>query len=62
MNKMELKSIRERPTVIANNHESLYRCYSILECVLEMVKRGDSKETIFDVVSFLSAPEEKDNE
>ena len=42
------------PTIINNNHQSLYRAYHILDYVLEMVKRGDSKETILETAQFMS--------
>lgn len=58
---MELKSIIKKPKIIDNRHESLYRCHDILRCVVEMVRRGDSRETILDVAGFLDSPEEKDN-
>ena len=48
-----LKQIQIKPTCLGNIHESCYRSYSILEKVLVMVERGDSKETIFEVVEFL---------
>lgn len=52
MNKT-LKQIQIKPTCLENIHESCFRSYSILEQVLIMVKRGDSKETIFEIVEFL---------
>ena len=48
-----LKQIQMKPTCLENIHESCFRSYSILEQVLIMVERGDSKETIFEVVEFL---------
>lgn len=48
-----LKKIQREPTVLENISESLFRSYHILEHVLIMVDRGDSKETIFEVVEFL---------
>jgi hypothetical protein len=48
-----LKQIQGRPTTLDNIHESCFRSYSILDHVLKMVERGDSKETIFEVVEFL---------
>ena len=48
-----LKQIQMKPTCLENRHESCFRSYSILEQVLIMVERGDSKETIFEVVEFL---------
>ena len=50
---MRLEQIIEMPQVLNNTHESSYRCYHILETVLEMVGRGDSKESIADLADFL---------
>lgn len=41
------------PTIIEGIHESCFRSFHILERVLTMVERDDSKETIFEVVEFL---------
>lgn len=48
------KRIQRMPTVIDNVHESVYRSYHILETVLEMLRRGDSSETVLDVAEFLN--------
>lgn len=50
---MNLKEITELPTVLNNTHESCYRAYHILNQVLEMIDRGDSKESINEVVDYL---------
>ncbi len=50
---MKLKEILEHPTVLNNTHESCYRAYHVLKQVLEMVKRGDSKETIFEFLELV---------
>jgi len=49
----KLKRIQAKPTTLENIHESCFRSYDILEQVLIMVERGDTKETIFEVVDFL---------
>ena len=49
-----LKEIQLKPTYLENIHESCFRSYSILNKVLEMVERGDSKESIIEVVEFLN--------
>ena len=41
------------PTVNSNIHESVFKSYHVLAKVLEMIERGDSKETIQEVVSML---------
>lgn len=48
-----MKEIQNMPTSIDKIHESCYRSYHILVKVLEMVNRGDSKETITEVVEML---------
>lgn len=50
---MKLQDIQNMPTTHDNFHESILRSYHILEYVLGMVERGDSKETILDVVEIL---------
>ncbi len=50
-----LEEILQFPTVINNKHESLLRSFHILNHVLDMVNRGDSKETIFEVVQLLKS-------
>ena len=52
---INIKEILKQPTVIDNNHSSLYREYHILEYIMEMVQRDDSKETINDMYIFLKA-------
>ena len=49
-----LKEIQMKPTCLENIHESCFRSYSILDQVLIMVQRGDTKETIMEVVEFLN--------
>jgi hypothetical protein len=59
---MNLLAINAMPTTHDDSgkiHESIFRSYHILNYVLEMVNRGDSKETINDVVAFLQASEEE---
>ena len=53
----ELREIQIIPTVIDKVHESCFRSYHILNHVLKMVERGDSKETIFEVVELLRESE-----
>lgn len=50
---MKIKEIIERPSTHGNVHESIFRCYATLQYVLEMVYRGDSKETILEMAEFL---------
>ena len=49
-----IPEILKYPIIIDNVHESAaYRSYHVLEYVMEMVERGDSKETIKEVVQYL---------
>lgn len=48
-----LQQIQRMPTSIDNIHESCFRAYSVLDMVLAMVERGDSKQTIFDLVELM---------
>ena len=50
---MKLSEIKKMPTVFNNVHDSIYRHYHILNYVLGMVERGDSKETIKEVAEYL---------
>lgn len=53
---MNLQEIKDMPTVleIVKAHESLLRSYHIARKIMEMVERGDSKETIKEVFNFLN--------
>lgn len=50
---MELHEIQKMPTSIDKIHESCFRNSQILVHVLTMIERGDSKDTIFEVVDLL---------
>lgn len=50
---MTLNEIQNQPTILEQIHESCFRSYHILDKVLEMIQRGDSTYTIFEVVKFL---------
>ena len=52
-----LKTIAEIPQVNEKVHESIFRAYYILEHILIMVNRGDSKETINEVAELLNESE-----
>lgn len=43
-------ALREFGTVHANNHESIYRSYQVLTHVVAMLQRGDSSETILELI------------
>lgn len=55
---MDIKQIQKISTIYFDRdstecHESLLRSYQALEKILEMTKRGDSKETILEVGDLL---------
>jgi hypothetical protein len=50
---MKIEEVNQMATVLNNLHESLFQSYHLVNLVMEMVNRGDSKETINDVVSFI---------
>ena len=50
---MKISEIKKLPTVIGNNHESLFKHYHTLEKVREMLERGDSNETIIEIINEL---------
>jgi hypothetical protein len=47
-----ITDITDKPQIIDKVHESCYRTYHILNYVMIMLSRGDSKETIKEVVDF----------
>lgn len=51
---LNFSQILAKPVVIDNIHESCYRSYHILNMVLTMIERGDSKETIIELAEYLS--------
>jgi hypothetical protein len=50
---MTIIEIKEMPTVIGNVHESCYKSYQTLSLVTDMLKRGDSQETILLVIEHI---------
>ena len=50
---MKPVEIKEMPTVVDNRHESLFKSYHVLEQIRQMLERGDSKETVLEVIEFL---------
>ena len=45
----ELIQIQNIPTKMDDIHQSVFRSHGVLHYIMQMVKRGDSKETIQDV-------------
>lgn len=58
---MTTTEIKEFPSVYANIHESVFRSYQLLQKVKEMVGRGDSKETILEIISEVEGEQERVN-
>ncbi len=56
-----LKNIQSMPVVYENIHESVFRSYQILDYVILMISRGDSKETMLDIIDFLKDGENYSN-
>lgn len=57
---MELHEIQKMPTTTNKIHESCFKSTHILKHVLKMVERGDSRQTIFEVVDLLLANQNSD--
>lgn len=51
----EIDRIRSMPVVVNTVHESVYKYYHILEYIKKMLERGDSNETILDILSLLES-------
>ena len=45
----KISQIKEMPTTRDKVHESVYKSHATLMLIIEMVNRGDSKETIWNV-------------
>jgi hypothetical protein len=53
MGEMNIEKIKEMPTVYNGVHESIYQSSQLLFEVVEMLKRGDSAETILSIIYFI---------
>lgn len=59
---MKIEEIIKMPTTYIDKngrdcHESLLRSYQLLDKVKEMLKRGDSQDTILEVVEYIERRE-----
>lgn len=54
---IKIRDIIEFPTVIRNMHESCYKSYQVLEYVKAMLLRGDSPETVLEVIDHIYCPQ-----
>ena len=52
-------NIKRTPTVINGVHESVYQSFNLLEYVKLMLERGDSKETILDIIQHIETTHEE---
>lgn len=50
---MTLKEIQKMPTIVDGIHESVFKCHQILVQVNIMMDRGDSVDTIAEVINIL---------
>lgn len=50
-----LEQIRNMPTVIDGNHESLYRAYHVLDKVKEWLRLRTNQDVILELVEHLEA-------
>jgi hypothetical protein len=50
MKDLGIEKINSFPTVIDNNHESLYRAYQILELVKELLLLGTPSEVVLAIL------------
>lgn len=46
-----IDELRKFPTVIKRTHESCYRSYQTLQWVKKLIERGDSTESITEMIS-----------
>ena len=56
---MIISEIKKMPIVVDRNHESILQAFQILQLVKEMLKRGDSQETISMVIEHIQEREPK---
>ena len=47
---IDIKRVIETPKVIGSVSQTCYRSYDVLQYVMKMLKRGDSYETILDMI------------
>jgi len=47
-----IDTIATLPTILGNTHESVLRSYNVLQYVTELLKRGDSRETILELLEY----------
>ena len=55
---MKISEIMKFPTTIDNNHESLYRCYHILDKVKFWLKETWGRESILELIEELEGGKE----
>ena len=50
--------IQQEPTIIGNNHESLYRCYAILRKVKELLEAGTPGRVVLELIYLMDSEKE----
>lgn len=50
---MFLEGTKELPTILSGIDECSFRSYHILQKVIQMVARGDTRETIIEIADYL---------
>ena len=50
---MKISDIKKIPVVHANIHESVYKSFQTLDLVKGMLGRGDSRESIINVIELI---------
>lgn len=60
---MDIQHIKDSPTEFLDAkrgrcHESILRSWQLLDAVKDMLKRGDSHETILSLITYISASPE----
>lgn len=61
MNIEEIKHQRQTNNYNGEVHESIFRSYHILDKVIQMIDRGDSKQTIFEMIDYLDGKDRVKN-
>jgi 16S rRNA C1402 (ribose-2'-O) methylase RsmI len=55
---MNIKAIKEFPTVLDGTHESCYRAYQILKAVKELLEKNTAADIISDLIKFWEEKQE----
>lgn len=50
---MNINEVKQKHTTYQDIHESIFRCYGILEIVKKWLKQGVPAETILELIEYL---------